>query len=80
MGKDRPVPAGARSAQPLAAVEGEAGTGGCKIKGNVSKAGRIYHVSGSPSYANTKIDESKGERWFCSEEQARAAGWVAPRS
>jgi len=25
--------------------------------------------------AATQIDESKGERWFCSEEDAVAAGW-----
>jgi hypothetical protein len=25
------------------------------------------------------IDESRGERWFCTESAARAAGWRAPR-
>jgi len=54
-------------------------TTGCRIKGNISQSGRIYHVPGSPSYDQTKIDESKGERWFCTEEEARAAGWRAPR-
>ena len=39
----------------------------------------IYHVPGSPAYERTKIDEAKGERWFCSEAEARAAGWRAPR-
>lgn len=56
-----------------------ASLGGCLIKGNISDNGHIYHVPGSPSYSSTKIDESKGERWFCSEEEARAAGWRAPR-
>ena len=51
----------------------------CLIKGNISSSGRIYHVPGSRSYEQTRIDESKGERWFCSEEEARAAGWRAPR-
>jgi endonuclease YncB( thermonuclease family) len=52
---------------------------GCNIKGNInSKGDRIYHVPGSRSYAQTKINESKGERWFCSEADARAAGWRAP--
>ena len=51
----------------------------CLIKGNISKNGRIYHVPGSRSYAATKINDAKGERWFCSEEAARAAGWRAPR-
>jgi len=53
--------------------------GKCRIKGNISGNGKIYHVPGSDAYAKTRIDESKGERWFCSEEEARAAGWRAPR-
>lgn len=54
-------------------------TTGCRIKGNISENGKIYHVPGSPSYDQTKIDESRGERWFCTEAEARAAGWRAPR-
>jgi endonuclease YncB( thermonuclease family) len=52
---------------------------GCRIKGNVSRSGRIYHLPGSASYERTLVDESRGERWFCSEDQARAQGWRAPR-
>lgn len=56
-------------------------SGDCLIKGNISSGNkRIYHVPGSASYADTRIDESKGERWFCSEDEARAAGWRAPRN
>jgi hypothetical protein len=52
----------------------------CRIKGNINWQGeRIYHVPGSSSYEETKIDESRGERLFCSVEDARAAGWRAPR-
>jgi len=51
---------------------------GCPIKGNISKGGRIYHAPWSPWYAKTRIDTSKGERWFCSEDEAVAAGWRAP--
>lgn len=47
----------------------------CLIKGNIGSNGRIYHVPGSASYDATKIDVSKGERWFCTEAEARAAGW-----
>ena len=55
-------------------------SGDCPIKGNISSGNqRIYHVPGSSSYADTRIDESKGERWFCSEAEAQAAGWRAPR-
>ena len=56
-------------------------TGDCQIKGNInSKGDRIYHVPGSRSYSQTRINTSKGERWFCNEAEARAAGWRAPRN
>jgi endonuclease YncB( thermonuclease family) len=48
----------------------------CRIKGNISRSGeRIYHTPGGQYYDRTKINLSKGERWFCSEAQATAAGW-----
>jgi hypothetical protein len=54
--------------------------GGCKIKGNISAKGeKIYHLPGSSSYERTAINERAGERWFCSEDEAVAAGWRAPR-
>lgn len=53
---------------------------GCPIKGNISQAGeRIYHTPWSPHYGRTRIDEDKGERWFCDEAEAVAAGWRAAR-
>ena len=56
------------------------GCDGCYIKGNINAEGeRIYHVPDSSSYDNTVIDESKGERWFRTESEARAAGWRPPR-
>jgi endonuclease YncB( thermonuclease family) len=49
---------------------------GCEIKGNInSKGEHIYHLPGGRSYANTVIDPARGERWFCSEAEAQAAGW-----
>ncbi len=49
---------------------------GCNIKGNISKDGeRIYHVPGQGNYEQTRISVDKGERWFCSEDEAIAAGW-----
>jgi hypothetical protein len=50
---------------------------GCNIKGNISynTGERIYHVPGQYFYSVTRIDWFKGERWFCSEDAARAAGW-----
>lgn len=55
---------------------------GCKIKGNISlsKGERIYHVPGQKYYAETRISPTKGERWFCSEAEARAAGWRKARN
>lgn len=48
----------------------------CQIKGNISSKGeRIYHLPGGRYYGVTKIDESKGERWFCTEPEAQEAGW-----
>lgn len=52
----------------------QAGKG--KIKGNInSKGEKIYHLPGGAYYNKTKIDTSKGERWFNTEKEARAAGW-----
>ena len=56
--------------------------GRCRIKGNISisRGGeRIYHVPGGEFYDQTRINTSRGERWFCSEAEARAAGWRRAR-
>jgi hypothetical protein len=49
----------------------------CNIKGNISYNGgqKIFHVLGQHYYEETVITYSKGERYFCSEAEARAAGW-----
>ncbi|QEX23800.1 hypothetical protein FRZ61_37390 [Hypericibacter adhaerens] len=48
----------------------------CNIKGNISFSGeRIYHVPGGEFYDVTRISLFKGERWFCTEAEAQAAGW-----
>lgn len=53
---------------------------GCAIKGNVQRDGdRVYHTQSSPWYKRTRINTAKGERWFCTEAEARAAGWRAAR-
>jgi len=53
------------------------GTNEPVIKGNVSVSSgeKIYHVPGGEFYDETVIDETKGERWFCTEAEAVAAGW-----
>jgi micrococcal nuclease len=47
------------------------------IKGNISQSTgeKIYHVPGGEFYDKTVIDEPAGERWFCTEQEAVAAGW-----
>ncbi len=53
----------------------------CEIKGNISHntGERIYHVPGQRYYDETVINPLAGERWFCSESDARAAGWRRSR-
>ena len=52
----------------------------CRIKGTIGEGDeRIYLLQGGGRYAETYIDLTKGERWFCSEAEARAAGWTADR-
>ncbi|SOC38107.1 hypothetical protein SAMN05892877_10510 [Rhizobium subbaraonis] len=55
---------------------------GCNVKGNVSFNGgeRIYHVPGQEDYDATRIRLEYGERWFCSEAEALAAGWRKARN
>ncbi len=48
---------------------------GCPIKGHVTAEGRVYSLPWSPDYARIRVRAQRGERWFCSELEARAAGW-----
>lgn len=50
--------------------------GECVIKGNIGRSGNFtYHMPGDRYYEATRIDPSKGERWFCSPDDAETAGW-----
>src|SRR5258705_6558907 len=47
----------------------------CTIKGNVNRSGEcIYHQPHSRWYAKIEMKISKGTRWFCSVDDAEAAG------
>ena len=47
----------------------------CTIKGNVNSSGEcIYHQPTSRWYAQIKMNVTKGTRWFCSVDEAEAAG------
>jgi endonuclease YncB( thermonuclease family) len=51
----------------------------CTIKGNINrKSERIYHMPGQIAYAKIDMRDPK-KRWFCSEDEARAAGWRRAR-
>lgn len=65
------------AAAPTAATR----SGPCLIKGNVSHntGARIYHVPGGMFYEQTVISPWRGERWFCTEAEAQAAGWRRSR-
>lgn len=55
-------------------------TSSCAIKGNINRKGdKIYHLPGTRDYERTAITEASGERMFCSEDEAKAAGWRPPR-
>lgn len=67
-------------AAPIAPLMSNSAGTDCRIKGNISAKGeRIYHVPGQEHYSKTQISKSKGERWFCSEAEARSAGWRRSR-
>ncbi|MGB8814700.1 MAG: thermonuclease family protein [Paracoccaceae bacterium] len=50
---------------------------GCAIKGNISAKGRIFHLPGQKDYLATRINRAKGEGFFCSIDDAKAAGFRA---
>ncbi len=48
---------------------------GCPIKGRIQSGARTYILPWSPAYESVRLRTSRGERWFCSESEAQAAGW-----
>lgn len=73
-------PSAYRAAQRTSSPDVAAPDGNCIIKGNISGSGQIYHMPHNRDYDRTRINERNGERWFCSEAEARAAGWRAARN
>ena len=48
----------------------------CIIKGNVNRFGeRIYRMPDQQFYARVRMDIGQGKRWFCTAQEAEAAGW-----
>jgi hypothetical protein len=53
----------------------------CAIKGNVNSKGElIYHAPGWRDYERTDVKPEEGDRWFCTEDEAQAAGFRAPEN
>jgi endonuclease YncB( thermonuclease family) len=51
----------------------------CNVKGALGAAGEaIYYVPTDEAYDQVAVDEARGERMFCSDQEARAAGWSRP--
>lgn len=74
LGATKP-PEGAHSVLLASASGPVAPSPDCTIKGNVNTAGEcIYHTPTSRWYTQIKMKISKGTRWFCSVEEAEAAG------
>ncbi len=50
---------------------------GCPIKGKDRARSRdkVYILPWSSSYENYRISQRRGDRWFCSEDEALAEGW-----
>jgi micrococcal nuclease len=48
----------------------------CNIKGVIDADGqRLYYVPTDPTYGTITIDPQRGHKAFCSDEEARQAGW-----
>ena len=68
--------AAARRLPGMAAASPAPARRGFAIKGNINMQGeRLYHLPGGRGYDRVVIDTAHGERWFCSEREAVAAGW-----
>jgi endonuclease YncB( thermonuclease family) len=50
---------------------------GCPIKGQVTGAERVYVLPGTPNYERLRVQTARGDRWFCSEQEAASAGFKA---
>jgi endonuclease YncB( thermonuclease family) len=51
----------------------------CQIKGNIEHAGRgrrLYYLPNCAQYQFVIVEKDLGEQWFCSEKEARSAGYT----
>ena len=53
---------------------------GCQVKGNYTKRGhRFYHLPEFRHYSQTHINLEDGDQWFCTEQEAKTAGFTRAR-
>lgn len=52
----------------------------CSIKGNHGERENIYSFPGCGSYPNTILELDEGDVWFCTEDQAAAAGFTKAKN
>lgn len=54
----------------------------CAIKGNIDFPLKkyTYHLPGCTQYATAIVQEDKGERWFCTEAEAKKAGYTKAKT
>lgn len=50
----------------------------CTIKGNIRRGKKTYLFPGCRSYTLTIIEKHNGDQWFCSEKEAKKAGFIKP--
>lgn len=51
----------------------------CNIKGNIDPSNnklKRYYFPGCVQYKTAIVEKDRGEQWFCSEEEAKSAGYV----
>ncbi len=48
----------------------------CTIKGNIDRTRKTYHMPGCTQYPFAVVEEDVGEQWFCTEKEAREAGYI----
>ena len=70
---------GASAVRPGPAPVSSAPAAGCRVKGNISQNGKIYHVPGSPSYDQTKIERVQGRAMVLLRGGGAGGGMAAPR-
>jgi micrococcal nuclease len=52
----------------------------CAIKGNIQQEGKFYVLPGCKTYSQVIVDLSFGDAWFCTENDAKSAGFILSKS